>query len=145
MFRNEDGQVCAHVEKDRTHTHSDNEIIEDPTLLDWQTVIDKTAKHANYVIKNDLTKAVEVEQDLYEKEILGKVGSPVTSSTSDETTKSEEETEKLKSEIMAKRSALSPTDKTKKKAELAEAGLPGNLKNITDIEILKKYLEIIEK
>lgn len=141
----ENNLVCAEVLKDRTHVHNKGEIIEDPTLLDWQLVIEKNKGREDFVLKNDLTKAVEVEQDLYEKEILGKVGSPATPSVNEEMSETENEIEKLKSEIVAKRSALSPTDKTKKKAELAEAGLPGNLKNITDIEILKRYLEIIEK
>lgn len=76
MFRNEDGQVCSHIEKDRTHVHADNTIVEDPTLLDWQAVIDKTAGHKSFVVKNDLTKSVEVEQNLYAREVLGKVGVP---------------------------------------------------------------------
>ena len=56
--------------------HKDNAIVEDPTLLDWQSVIDKTADKKEFVVKNDLTKAVSVEQDIYSKEILGKVGEP---------------------------------------------------------------------
>lgn len=50
MYRNEEGTVCAHVKKDRTHTHEDNSIIEDPTLLDWQSVIDKTADKKAFVV-----------------------------------------------------------------------------------------------
>lgn len=67
--------MCTY-QKDRTHTHADNSIVEDPTLLDWQSVIDKTADKKSFVVKNDLTKAVDVEQDIYSKEILGKVGEP---------------------------------------------------------------------
>lgn len=147
MFRNEDGQVCAHVEKDRTHVHADNSIIEDPTLLDWQTIIDKTANHKAFVVKNDLTKSVEVEQNLYKREVLGKVGVPVseieqvntTSNTSDNV-----DIEALKKEITAKRNALPPTEKQKVKAKLEEAGLPTNFKNIVDPEILQKILAIFE-
>lgn len=147
MFRNEDGQVCAHVEKDRTHVHADNSIIEDPTLLDWQTIIDKTANHKSFVVKNDLTKSVEVEQNLYKREVLGKVGVPVneieqvntTSNTSDNI-----DIETLKKEITAKRNALPPTEKQKVKAKLEEAGLPTNFKNIVDPEILQKILAIFE-
>lgn len=147
MFRNEDGQVCAHVEKDRTHVHADNSIIEDPTLLDWQTIIDKTANHKAFVVKNDLTKSVEVEQNLYKREVLGKVGVPVseieqvntTSNTSDNV-----DIEAIKKEITAKRNALPPTEKQKVKAKLEEAGLPTNFKNIVDPDILQKILAIFE-
>lgn len=143
MFVDPDSNaVCAEVLKDRTHVHQKGEIIEDPTLLDWQTVIDKNKGREDFVLKNDLTKAVEVEQNLYEKEVLGKVGSPIEETKTD--TVSEENIEKLKKEIVAKRTALPPEKKTKKKAELSEAGLPGNLKNVNDIEVLKQILKIIE-
>lgn len=147
MFRNEDGQVCAHVEKDRTHVHEDNAVIEDPTLIDWQSVIDKTANNKTFVVKNDLTKSVEVEQDLYAKEVLGKVGVPVNevnSHTSDSTTPNENvgDIEKIKKEIIAKRNALSPVDKKVMKEKLEKAGLPTAYKNVTDVDILNKVLEM---
>ena len=85
-FTNEDGVICLEVLKDRTGVHSKGEIIEDPTFLDWQSVIDKTAKNKEYVIKNDLTKSVEVEQDIYKREILGAVGEPVEANETTETT-----------------------------------------------------------
>lgn len=147
MFRNEDGQVCAHVEKDRTHVHEDNAVIEDPTLIDWQSVIDKTANNKTFVVKNDLTKSVEVEQDLYAKEVLGKVGVPVNevnSHTSDSTTPNENvgDIEKIKKEIITKRNALSPVDKKAMKEKLEKAGLPTAYKNVTDVDILNKVLEM---
>lgn len=149
MFRNEDGQVCAHVEKDRTHVHEDNAVIEDPTLIDWQSVIDKTANNKTFVVKNDLTKSVEVEQDLYAKEVLGKVGVPVNevnSHTSDSTTPNENvgDIEKIKKEIIAKRNALSPVDKKVMKEKLEKAGLPTAYKNVTDVDILNKVLQMFE-
>lgn len=149
MFRNEDGQVCAHVEKDRTHVHEDNAVIEDPTLIDWQSVIDKTANNKTFVVKNDLTKSVEVEQDLYAKEVLGKVGVPVNevnSHTSDSTTPNENvgDIEDIKKEIIAKRNALSPVDKKVMKEKLEKAGLPTAYKNVTDVDILNKVLEMFK-
>ena len=141
MFRNEDGQVCAHVEKDRTHVHEDNAILEDPTLVDWQTVIDKTADKKAFVVKNDLTKSVEVEQNLYAKEVLGSVGVPAedTEESSDNNTV---DIEAMKKEIIAKRNALAPTAKTAMKKKLEEAGLPTAYKNVSDIEILQKVLDV---
>ena len=147
MFRNEDGQVCAHVEKDRTHVHEDNAIIEDPTLIDWQAVIDKTANHKEFVVKNDLTKSVEVEQNLYAKEVLGKVGVPAEdiSSTDTDDTKSTAQLEALKKEIFEKKKNLSPVDKAKFKNDLESADLPITFKNITDIEILQKVLALLDE
>lgn len=146
MYRNEDGQVCACVEKDRTKVHGDNDILEDPTLLDWQSVIDKTANYNSFVVKNDLTKSVEIEQDLYAKEVLGKLGVPEEDipKVNNDSTSSESEIEELKKEIIARRNALPPTEKKAKKEELEAAGLPTSYKNVTDIEILKKVLDMFK-
>lgn len=145
MYRNEEGTVCAYVKKDRTHTHEDNSIIEDPTLLDWQSVIDKTADKKAFVVKNDLTKAVDVEQDIYSKEILGKVGEPdnsETTSTSDNGNSAD--IEAIKKEIIAKRNALPPTEKKAMKEKLEAAGLPTAYKNVTDVAILNKVLAMFD-
>lgn len=145
MYRNEEGTVCAHVKKDRTHTHEDNSVIEDPTLLDWQSVIDKTADKKAFVVKNDLTKAVDVEQDIYSKEILGKVGEPdnsETTSTSDNSNSAD--IEAIKKEIIAKRNALPPTEKKAMKEKLEAAGLPTAYSNVTDAEILNKVLAMFD-
>lgn len=66
----ETGQICAEVVKDRTKVHKAGDIIEDPTLLDWQTIIDRNSDRKEFVLKNDLDKAVETEQKMYEKEAM---------------------------------------------------------------------------
>ena len=141
MFRNEDGVVCAHVKKDRTHTHEDNIIIEDPTLVDWQAVIDKTADKKSFVVKNDLTKAVDVEQNIYSKEILGKVGEPANEDSTEENS-SGVDIEAMKKEIIAKKNALSPVDKKEMGDKLKAAGLPTAFKNVTDATVLQKVLDM---
>lgn len=142
MFRDENGQVCAHVKKDRTHVHDDNCIIEDPTLLDWQSVIDKTANRDSFVVKNDLTKSVEVEQNLYAKEVLGKVGVPAEEVSTTNTSVPTVDIDKMKSDIVAKRNALSPVEKKAIKEKLEKAGLPTAYKNVNDIETLQKVLDM---
>lgn len=145
MYRNEEGTVCAHVKKDRTHTHEDNSVIEDPTLLDWQSVIDKTADKKAFVVKNDLTKAVDVEQDIYSKEILGKVGEPDNSESENVSNGSGgADIEAIKKEIIAKRNALPPTEKKAMKEKLEAAGLPTAYKNVTDVAILNKVLAMFD-
>ena len=145
MFRDENGTVCAHVEKDRTHVHEDNVTIEDPTLVDWQAVIDKTGNNKEFVVKNDLTKSVEVEQKLYEKEILGKLGDPVKdegNSNANNSNSASANIEVMKKEIIAKRNNLSPVDKRTMKEKLEAAGLPTNYKNVNDPDVLQKVLEM---
>lgn len=143
MFRNEDGVVCAHVKKDRTHTHEDNIIIEDPTLVDWQVVIDKTADKKAFVVKNDLTKAVDVEQNIYSKEILGKVGEPANDESTEENN-SGVDIEAMKKEIITKKNALSPVDKKEMGDKLKAAGLPTAFKNVTDAAVLQKVLDMFQ-
>jgi len=144
MFRDEDGQVCAHVEKDRTHVHEDNAILVDPTLVDWQSVIDKTAKNKEFVVKNSLVQSVEKEQDIYAREILGSAGKPVdnTEDTPNESNNTDELTS-IKEQISAIQKSLNPVQKSKAKAALTDAGLPTAIKSVTDIEVLKKCLETI--
>ena len=140
-FTNEDGVICLEVLKDRTGVHSKGEIIEDPTFLDWQSVIDKTAKNKEYVIKNDLTKSVEVEQDIYKREILGAVGEPVEANETTETT--QDSSDDIKAKITAIQKSLSPVEKTKAKAALTEKNLPIAIKSVTDTETLNKIYEIL--
>lgn len=144
MFRDEDGQVCAHVEKDRTHVHEDNAILVDPTLVDWQSVIDKTAKNKEFVVKNSLVQSVEKEQDIYAREILGSAGKPVdnTEDTPNESNNTDELVS-IKEKISAIQKSLNPVQKSKAKAALTDAGLPTAIKSVTDIEVLKKCLETI--
>ena len=141
MFRDEDtGMVCAHVVKDRTGVHGENEIVEDPTLLDYQAVIDKTAKNKSFVLKNDLTKAVDVEQDIYKKEILGEVGNPAESNEDED---KPETADDIRKEINAIIKEMSAPKKAEMKAMLVKEGLPTNFKTVTDIEVLKQALKAI--
>lgn len=144
-FRDEDGQVCAYVKKDRTHVHEDNTVITDPTLLDWQVVVDKTAKNNSFIVKNSLVESVGKEQELYAREVLGSAGKPVsTIETSSETSPSStNEVDDIKAQISAKQKSLNPMQKSKAKQALTDAGLPTATKNIDDIETLKKYLDTI--
>ena len=144
MFRDEDGNVCAHIQKDRTHVHEDNAIIEDPTLLDWQAVIDKTAGHKEFIIKNDLTKAVEVEQDLYAKEILNGVGDKVDDKSTTNTAAPANEADSLRTEITTFIKELTPPQKTEMKKKLTDANLPTAFKSVTDVNVLQKVLETIK-
>lgn len=140
----ETNQICAQVIKDRTGVHSLGEIIEDPTLLDWQAAIDKTKDKKEFVIKNDLTKAVEVEQELYSKEVLGRVGSPAEETTESEVKKESNTADSVRAEINACIKALTPPQKTEMKKKLTDAGLPTAFKTVNDIEVLNKVLATVK-
>ncbi len=147
MFKNEDDIICADVKKDRTNIHP-GEIVENPSLLDWQAVIDKTSNKKSFVISNALTKAVDIEQDIYSKEIEGKLGSPKTDTKTVQKDKIvsavNSNIDVLKKEIISKIKALSAVRQNKARQLLKEAGLPIALKNIADVSVLEKILKVIK-
>lgn len=141
----ETGQICAEVVKDRTKVHRAGDILEDPTLLDWQTVIDKNVDRKEFVLKNDLDKAVETEQEMYEKEAMELHKSLNGDlATTNENAANSTDIEEIKKEIITKRNTLPPMEKKAMKEKLEAAGLPTAYKNVTDVEILKKVLEMFE-
>lgn len=144
-FLDDDGGVCASIEKDRTGVHSANEVIENPSFLDWQSVIDKTAGNKAYVIKNDLVKAVEIENNIYEKEILGSAGDVTDAKSNASSETSNDKISELKSEISAIQKAMNPVQKSNAKKALTEAGLPTAIKSVTDVGVLEKCLEVLSK
>ena len=147
MFRNDEEQVCAKVEKDRTHVHADNTVLEDPTLLDWQSVITRTAGKKAFTVKNDLTSSVQIDQNLYAKEILGNVGDPVSdeelNKVEGEKTPASKSPDDMKKEIVKRRNSLSPVAKSAAKSKMLELNLPTSYKNVNDVEVLQKVLDVI--
>lgn len=147
MYQDEETeQIFAEVIKDRTEVHRPGEILEDPSLLDWQQVIDRNAGRENFVLKNDLNKAVEIEQKMYEKEALElhnslSVEEPKGENTNDKSSCLDE----LKKQIVQKRNSLSPLKKKEMKDKLTNAGLPTAYKNVTDVNILKSVLKCFDE
>lgn len=142
----ETGQICAEVVKDRTKVHKAGDIIEDPTLLDWQTIIDRNSDRKEFVLKNDLDKAVETEQKMYEKEAMELHNSLKGNATTTNTSNDEETSniEAMKTDIRAKINALPPVKKKEMKEKLEGAGLPTAFKNVTDVTVLEKALAMFE-
>lgn len=141
MFRNEDGVVCAHIKKDRTHVHEDNVIIEDPSLIDWQSVIDKTSNNTAFVVKNNLSKSVAIEQNIYKKEALKIAGED--EMITDNESENNNELDDIKAKIKSLQGSLNPVQKSEAKKKLTDAGLPTAFKTVTDIDILKQVVEIL--
>ncbi len=62
------GNIIAEVkDKDRTNIHKRNEIIENPTLLDWEVLIERGKGKKDYVLANTLNEAVDEEENKYIK------------------------------------------------------------------------------
>jgi len=140
LFREEGDMelVKAHVVKDRTKTYQNGEIVEDPSLFTFQSVIDKTKDNKDVVVQNRLHDAIKQELRETEKEVLG-------SETNDSDNENSEtkDLDSLKEQLMQKLTSLTPKEKEEMKVKLKQEGLPITFKNVTNIEVVEKALELI--
>lgn len=138
MFRDENDQVCCVVEKDRTKRHPVGTIIEDPSLLDWEDVVTKGKGNKDFVLKNDLDKAIEADYKIFEKQMLGSDATPDTTADTSET-----DIVALKAEIKAAIQKFNPVEKKEMQGKLTAANLPTAYNKVTDAETLGKILSIV--
>lgn len=149
FYRDEDDNVVADVQKDRTGVHPKEKLV-DPTLLDWQVVIDGNKGKTNFVLKNNLDTAVATEQEIYSAEVMSNATKSLSKSEmekvkaiSNEGSSSSEDASELKTQIKAAIQKLSPVDKKTMQTKLTEAGLPTQFTKVSDVEILSKILRMI--
>lgn len=149
FYRDEDDNVVADVTKDRSGVHPKEKVV-DPTLLDWQVVIDGNKGKTNFVLKNNLDTAVATEQEIYSAEVMSNATKSLSKSEmekvkaiSNEGSSSSEDASELKAQIKAAIQKLSPVDKKTMQTKLTEAGLPTQFTKVSDIEILSKILRMI--
>ena len=150
FFRNEDNEVCAEVLKDRTGVHP-NEVLNDPSLLDWQVIIDGNVGRKDFVLKNSLDTAVETEQEIYSAEVMSNATKSMSKSDMEKakvaTTQSVAPTagkaDELRAAINAELKKLAPPAKKTMKTKIEAAGLPTDLKTITDAEVLSQILALV--
>jgi hypothetical protein len=143
LFKDTDGVIKGHIEnKDRTLVHQQDEIIIEPSMTDWQSVITKNKSKKNFTVANNLNNAVEIERKSIEKDNAkfdeayeDEVKNPLTSEL-----KSAEDYHVAIKKAIEK---LTPTDKAKRSTECASAGLPKAYQKLTDLNQLKTYLDIV--
>jgi hypothetical protein len=140
LYRDSDDYetVKAFVEKDRTKVHKAGEILEDPSLVDWQLVIDKTANRQNFVINNNLSKAINTEYEMAKKEALKK-----DDDVNEQQQQNDTNVQELITKIDEKLKSLSPVNKSEAKKKVASEGLPTNYKQSKNIDVLNKILNVI--
>ena len=136
LYRDDLGQVCAEVVKDRTRVYSAGEIIENPSLLAWESVIQKGRGKADFTLRNDLDKAIDTDQAIFEKQMLGNSESedkPVVTGSADS----------LRATIKSTVAKLDSEGKQAMKKKLTEANLPVNYTKVTDVNVLQQILKIV--
>ena len=141
-FKDDDGIIKAIVEnKDRTLVHKQDEILVEPTLLDWQIVINKNKGKKDFTIANNLNKSVDLEMKAIEKE-----NAKFSDEMDNEGAKANAElktVEDYHNAIKDVITKLSAKDKSLKQEKIAEIGLPKAFQKLKDIEELKKCLNAV--
>lgn len=139
MIEDDMGNIMAEIkDKDRTKVHKRGEIIEDPTLLDWEAAIHRTKDRKSFVPTNDLSVSVEKEKEKYNNE------------TDELMNQIKESTESKMSvgEYHAKiKEVVDSLDKIKKrsvKPKVEAEGMTVKYQEITDISKLQRFLEIVQ-
>ncbi len=139
-FEDEDGSIKAQImRKDRTKIFAQNEIIDEPSPLYWQSVIEgNKGKKAN-VVKESVEQSVHRDEDVIYKGI--NKNEEAESSPKEDATP--DTVEGLQGKI---KTAMDALPQAKKKALLPKVKrekLPVDYNSIEDIDTLKKFLSLI--
>lgn len=144
LFKDDDGVIKGHIEnKDRTMVCSQDEILIEPSMTLWQSVLDKNKGKKDFTIKNTLQSSVDTERRATEKN-NAKFDDEL-NAEKEETTNSFSSVADYHAAIKDAISKLPQTEKAKRQTEIANAGLPKAYQKIEDIDTLKKYYSIISK
>lgn len=145
IWRDEtDGVVKMICSKDRTGTYEENVIIEDPSVLEFQKMIEKNKEKKNYVPVNGIRKDVEKEVGNFERELLS-----YDSTEPQETKKTSDGSDEtniiaVKTEYKNIFDSLTPVQKETLKQKLIENNIKGIGTKNSDSEEMTKRLEIIK-
>lgn len=143
MFKDDDGVIKGIVDqKDRTLVHQQNEIIIEPSILDWQVAIDKNKGKKDFTVANNMNAAIEKELKAVEKDNAKFDTELNTEKDNNSTLNTVEDYHEAIKDTLSK---LPQTEKSKKQTEILNAGLPKAYQKITDIEELKKFYNIVSK
>ncbi|MDD4188251.1 MAG: hypothetical protein PHX04_05815 [Bacilli bacterium] len=147
---NADGEVYAVIEqKDRTGKYKQNEIVENPSVLLWQDVVDSNKNRGKNVgmSQGSVNDTVRKNEESY-KEIAGyndnssKNTNPNSSSTTDSQNVS---VESLINTLNKVKESMPPTKRKAMKPMLEKEGLPIKFTPDLSIETLQKIYDIMTK
>lgn len=143
-YINDNGEVCAEIEdKDRTRVHSQGEVLENPSLLDWQVIVSGNAGKSEFLVKNSIAESVEQEIKYQEEKTVKTVGKAVLDVSDYDT-----DLDELKTEVAGYLKTISTNkDKTlvKKLGEMFDKKgfKERNITKYTDKEALGKVKDAI--
>ena len=142
MFKDDDGIIKGLIDnKDRTLVHQQNEVLIEPSILDWQAAIDRNKGKKEFTVANNLNAAIKKEMKEVEKD-NARFDEEFDNSSNTESTNAFSTPEDYQAAIKVAISKLPATEKSKKQTEIVNAGLPKAYQKLTDMNDLKKYYEI---
>lgn len=145
LFRSpdDDSVVMAYFVKDRTKLHGSCETVENPSLLEYREILDKSATNKEYIIKNGLNDAVKTEMELTMRD-LGIEDSEPEKPTDAPKADNDVDTLRAKARKLIM-DCSSPVKKAAAQKAVKDAGLPTALTKITDAAVMAQVLAIMEK
>lgn len=135
-FEDDNGEIKAQVmRKDRTKVFAQNEIIDKPTPLYWQSVIDGNRGKGSNIVKGTVEDSVAKDENVLSKGI----NEPYDNHEENVLSTVEDYRNKIESIIRAL-----PTHKKKAlKPKVEKAGIDSDFNNIDDLDTLRTFLELI--
>lgn len=145
LFRSpdDDSIVMAYFVKDRTKLHGSCETVENPSLLEYREILDKSAANKEYIIKNGLNDAVKTEMELTMRDLGIEDSEPEKPA---DAPKADNDVDTLRAKarkLIA--DCSSPVKKAAAQKAVKDAGLPTALTKITDAAVMAQVLAIMEK
>ena len=143
MFKDDDGIIKGLIDnKDRTLVHQQNEVLIEPSILDWQVAINKNKGKKEFTVANNLDAAIKKELKEVERD-NAKFDEEFDNSSNSDSSCTFSTPDDYKNAIKTAIGKLPPTEKSKKQTEIVNAGLPKAYQKLDDMNELKKYYEIV--
>jgi len=140
LFRDEDDPdtVKMQVLKDRSKTWAVGQIVENPSILDMQPMIDKHSGK-DVVIKNTMDQAVETEMKIYQE----KAG--ITETENEEDSSPTQDLDALRKEVKKYHSKMNPEQRKQFSDKIKSEGLPTSLGKIEDTSDMSRVVVIAKE
>jgi len=143
LYRDEDepDTVKMQVLKDRSKTWAVGQIVENPSILDMQSMIDKHGGK-DIVIKNTMDQAVETEMKIYQE----KAGITDTSEEESESSSSSTpDIETLRKEVKKYHSKMNPEQRKQFSDRIKSENIPTSLSKIEDPNMMSRVVVIAKE
>lgn len=142
MFRDDEEPdiVKAYVDKDRTGVYAVGQIVENPTMLSFQKIIDRNLKAV--VVKNSMQEAIDIESKMYQKSL----GIDLDETPEDETPDAPvADIDAMKKQAKANHAKMNPAQRAEFSKLLKIRELPTKMSDVTEPGIMALIIQASEE